>query len=308
MFRASPETLAIGRANPHASPFTIMRVDRELSTKVFHPLRRARFWDRGLRVPILTYHSILNIPEHGVAPAARTATDPFVFRQQMRFLITAGCNPADLTQLIAWLRDGVRPPDKTVVLTFDHGLRDFYTNAFPVLQEHSFPATVFLPTEYIGVGRNWFNKRECLTWPEVRELRAAGIRFGSQTVSHPYLADLSRIDVMRELALSKAEIERVLGEPVTALAYPHDFPRENSAFAPEFRDLAIKAGYSCCVTNDLGRVKPGDDVYRLKRMPINTLDTEPLFDAKLEGGYDWHAWPRSILRNLKRKRKPKSQG
>ena len=172
-------------ASPEAVPgtFATMRVDRELSTKVFHPLHRARFWDRGLRIPILSYHSISNDPEPGVAPAARIATDPFVFRQQMRLLITAGCNPADLTQLISWLRDGVRPPDRTVVLTFNNGLRDFHINAFPVLQEHSFPATVFLPTDFIGASRNWFNKRETLNWPEVREMRKAGIRFGSQSVT-----------------------------------------------------------------------------------------------------------------------------
>lgn len=122
---------------------TRMSLERELTTKVFHPLRRARFWDRGLRIPILTYHSISNDAQPDLPPAARTATDPFTFRQQMRFLITAGCNPVDLSQLVGWLRDGVRPPDKTVILTFDNGLRDFYTNAFPVLQEQSFPATVF---------------------------------------------------------------------------------------------------------------------------------------------------------------------
>jgi hypothetical protein len=114
-----------------------MSLDRELTTKVFHPLGRAKFWDRGLRVPILVYHSISQVSQSALPAATRTATDPFTFRQQMRSLITAGCNPTDLSQLVGWLRDGVRPPNKTVVITFDDGLRDFYTHALPVLQELS---------------------------------------------------------------------------------------------------------------------------------------------------------------------------
>jgi peptidoglycan/xylan/chitin deacetylase (PgdA/CDA1 family) len=285
-----------------------MRLDRELTTKVFHPLSRARVWNRGFRVPILMYHSVSQNPQSDLAPAARTATDPFTFRQQMRLLITAGCNPADLSQVVNWLRDGVRPPLKTVIITFDDGFRDFHTHAFPVLQEHSFPATVFLPTGFIGASRRSFNNLECLTWSEVREMRKAGIRFGSHTVSHPQLADLPPVELMRELAVSKAEIERHLGEPVAAFAYPHDFPRGNSAFNAKFRDLLVKAGYACCVTSELGRVKSGDDLFRLKRMPINALDTPPLFLAKLEGGYDWLAWPQSVLHKLKRRSKAKPQG
>jgi hypothetical protein len=55
----------------------------------------------------------------------------------------------------------------------------------------------------------------------------------------------------------------------------------------------------------LGRVKGGDDLYRLKRLPINGHDTPALFTAKLEGGYDWLAWQQSFFQKLK-SRKPKS--
>jgi peptidoglycan/xylan/chitin deacetylase (PgdA/CDA1 family) len=247
------------------------------------------------------YHSLSDNPESGVPAYYKTNTDPQVFRQQMRYLAAEGYQTMDLTQVVARLQNNRPFPEKTIAITFDDGYRDFYTHGFPTLSEHGFTATVFLPTAFIADERRSFKNVECLTWSEVREMRKAGIGFGSHTVNHPELKDLSSHEVERELVESKAQIEGQLGESTPLFSHPFAFPQGNRSFARLFRDLLVQSGYSCCVTTEIGRVRPGDDPYRLKRLPANSLDDPALFRAKIEGGYDWLAVPQALIKKIKRR-------
>jgi peptidoglycan/xylan/chitin deacetylase (PgdA/CDA1 family) len=48
------------------------------------------------------------------------------------------------------------PSDKPICcLTFDDAWYDFYTNAFPLLKKYKIPATLFVPTHFIGTDK-WF--------------------------------------------------------------------------------------------------------------------------------------------------------
>jgi peptidoglycan/xylan/chitin deacetylase (PgdA/CDA1 family) len=58
-----------------------------------------------------------------------------------------------------WKSGGWDSGSRYCVITFDDGWIDTYQCAFPILQRHRIPATVFLPTAFIGT-REWF-------WPEI---------------------------------------------------------------------------------------------------------------------------------------------
>lgn len=285
-----------------------LRLDRSLTTAVFHPLERLGVAGGSLRLPILMYHSLSDQPENDVPAYYKTNTDPLIFRQQMRFLAAEGYQTMGLTQVIERLQNNRPFPKKTAAITFDDGLKDFYLHGFPVLKELGFEATVFLPTAFIGEERRSFKNSECLTWSEVRELSKAGVAFGSHTVHHPQLKELPRQEVERELAESKARIEQELGRPMPLFSFPYAFPQENKTFTRDFRQMLIQCGYTCCVTTELGRVRAGDDPYRLKRLPANSLDDPALFRAKLEGGYDWLAVPQAVFKRIKRQFRPSRNG
>ncbi len=296
------------------------------------------------RLPILMYHSISDDSETGVHPYYRVCTSPKRFREQMEWLKANGYQGVTLTTGLAWLNSAFdvgcsmldvrcsslrtsqpeletsafsRQPSalasRPVALTFDDGFRDFYTQAFPVLQEFGFTATVFLPTAFIGDTRHTFAPRsgtsafslqpsalkECLTWSEVRELHRAGIEFGSHTVTHPQLADLSWTSVIQEIRNSSMEIEHHLGEAVTSFAYPHAFPQADRLRAAQLAELLQKEGYQCNATTAIDRMRVSDNPYSIPRLPINDCDDRMLFSAKLKGDYDWLAWPQKMSKRIR---------
>lgn len=266
-----------------------MRLDRLITLKLVRPFRRRSPGVSTFRLPILMYHGISDAPEPGIAPYYQTSTSPASFRRQLSLLAEQGFRALDLPQALEWLRPAESPRGNCLAITFDDGLRNVYTEAFPALREHGFTATVFLPTAFISDRRRAFKSAECLTWAEVREMRRHGIRFGSHTVNHPELVRLSWPEIERELRDSKTELERQLSEPATAFAYPFAFPQSDRRFGSRFRSLLAEIGYTCCATTMLGRARPGADPFRLKRLPVNSLDDTALFKAKLQGDYDWLA-------------------
>ena len=284
-----------------------IRIDRALTTAVFHPLRRA-LGQGGLRLPVLMYHRICDDPEDGVAPYYRVNTSPSVFRQHLRQLASEGYQTMGLAKLAGMLSRQEPLAPKTVVITFDDGFRDFHTEAFPALREFHFSATVFLPTAFIQGERRCFKGTECLTWDEVRELRQAGIEFGSHSVNHPKLVELGWPEIERELRDSKDQLEQQLAEKVTTFAYPYAFPQGDQDFAGAFRSLLVRAGYTCCATTEIGRVKAGMTPFVCGGCPPTA------WTMRSFSGRNWPepmiGWPgrRPHSRNSRRNRRPPANG
>lgn len=256
----------------------MLRLDRFLTLYCFSHLRKL-ISAKNQATPILMYHSISDA-EECVHPYYRINTSPKVFADHMRSLATQGYRTISLEELTE-----KESESKRVVLTFDDGFSDFYFEAFPILREHGFRATVFLATAYVG--GEPFKGRPCLNWEQIRELHTAGIVFGSHTHTHPQLMDLPRSAVVQELRRSKRIIEDRLGSIVTDYSYPYRFPEENSEFKAFLHDELRNAGYARGVTTIIGRYHPGDSEMFMKRLPANSEDDEALLDAKLEGSYDW---------------------
>jgi len=108
---------------------------------------------RRQRLLILCYHGIAMGEEHGSHPEMFLPVD--VFARRMEILAQSGANVLVLGEALRLLHAGKLPPN-SVAITFDDGWADFRTQAFPILQKHSFPATVYLTTYYCRLRRPIF--------------------------------------------------------------------------------------------------------------------------------------------------------
>lgn len=262
------------------------RADRFATLYLFHPLRRLTR-TATQRIPILMYHSISDLDESAKGPYYRIGTSARVFEEQLRFLRDNGYQSIGLQQAVGMMEGAVPSPEKPVVLTFDDGYQDFYTEAFPLLSRFGYSAIVFLPTAYIGDTAQTFKSLKCLTWSQVRELQKAGVEFGSHTVSHPQLRTLPADAVQDELRCSKQTIEEKLGCPVKSFSYPYAFPETDRQFKQALRANLEGAGYENGISTILGTAGRSSDRYFLERLPVNSGDEARFFRAKMEGAYDW---------------------
>src|SRR5260370_40554579 len=133
--------------------------DRLVRRYVSRPLCRAGWASRGGWLPILMYHSVSSDREEGVGPYYRLVTSPQRFAEQMQWLSDLGYTGLALEDalpmLLAEKVNGRRP----VVIPSDDGFRDFHTSAWPVLRQHGFTATVYLPTGFVSRERELFRDR-----------------------------------------------------------------------------------------------------------------------------------------------------
>jgi peptidoglycan/xylan/chitin deacetylase (PgdA/CDA1 family) len=159
---------------------------------------------------------------------AQLSTTPELFARQLRRLRSHGYRGVTFSQATQ------RPQGRTVAITFDDGYRSVLRLGLPILQELGWPATIFVPTDFIGSGEpmswpgidRWLggeHERELLplAWPELEQLMGLGWEVGSHTCSHPRLTELDDERLVHELDESKAVCELRLGALCRSLAYPY---------------------------------------------------------------------------------------
>lgn len=129
---------------------------------------------RRKRLLVLCYHGVSLEDEHIWNPSLYVS--PNLLCDRLSFLRRAGCTVLPLGEALSRLYDGSLPA-RSVALTFDDGTHDFYRQAFPLLKEFSFPATLYLTTAYCEYNRPvfdlmcgylmWRGRGQTLTMPEV---------------------------------------------------------------------------------------------------------------------------------------------
>lgn len=219
---------------------------------------------------ILTYHSVGHRDhEMNVTPEA--------FRDQMAWL-------AEHARLIPL--DAAQAGLGGVAVTFDDGYRDNLINAVPILEEVRIPATFFIVAGRVGGILDHDSEPETsalMTWDEVRQLESLGFAIGAHTLSHPRLSRLNEEEQRAEIEGSAHRLEKELGHPIDAFAYPFGSCADYDDVSER---LVRESGFAYAVSNRYGVNLPGGNPWALRRIWIDATDNLDTFQAKVTGELD----------------------
>jgi peptidoglycan/xylan/chitin deacetylase (PgdA/CDA1 family) len=223
------------------------------------------------RVPILMYHFISKPPANADVYRKDLSVTPENFEEQLAYLKEEGFTSITLDDLLDYLagrRDSL--PEKPIILTFDDGYVDNYTNAFPLLQKYGFVASFALVTQSID-----FADPNYMSWENVIEMHQAGMKFASHTYRHPDLRDRDVDFLIYEIIGSKEAIEARINEPIRYFVYP----------AGQYDQLVIdvlkSADFWAALTIEFGVEQSYSDRFEMPRVRIRGNDTPAQFIAKV---------------------------
>ena len=217
------------------------------------------------KIPILMYHSI---SRHATSKFKPFTVSTESFADQMAYLRHHAYTLMTVTQLVKVLsQQGSVLPERPIVLTFDDGFADFFTDALPILQQYGFPATLYVTTGFIGSTSRWMQRegeatRLMLTWEQLTEICMCGVELGGHSHSHRQLDTLPLTIAQDEIIHCKGLLEDHLGQEVLSFAYPHGYHSVTT------KRLVREAGYTSACAVDYAMSSEVTDTLALARLRI----------------------------------------
>lgn len=226
---------------------------------------------KGL-IPVLMYHYVL--------PGANNQYDSLYvstqsFDRQMWFLKTFGFRPISVREFERIKSGEQKAKGREVVVTFDDGHETFLPYALPVLERYQIPVINFLIWDHVSKGRLLGG----MTLEEILKLKSHPLMtFGSHTLTHPRLTEISLDQARIEMVESKKMLEEALGRPIDYFCYPAgDFNEKIVALAKE-------AGYRLAFATAWKSLKDMPETpYSLTRVKIGVRDRLIVFWFKISG-------------------------
>ena len=187
-------------------------------------------------VHVLMYHAVSNdiwgIPELFV--------DPAEMDRQLQYLVDNGYDPI-------WFEDlrNIEQYDKPVILTFDDGYMDNYTELLPLLQKHRVKATFFIIAGTLGQGHS-------MTEEMVTEASASGlVSIQSHGMTHHHLGAMDEQTLRDELGESKRIIAELTKREPYVICYPEgNYSDITLDVGPEYYKFGIKMNGHLYNTSD----------------------------------------------------------
>lgn len=236
-------------------------------------------------VTVLTYHAVGPVGADGDPHLLFLPADRFA--RQLAFL----AEHREVVSLDQAFEQPTAPGKHRVAITFDDGYRCLLDSAAPVLREHGFPWTVFVPTASIGDRNRWDTPTpdglEIMSRDELDTARAHGASIESHGHAHANLALAPAEEVRADLSKSIEILSEINGTPPRYFAYPY------GESTPSLEDVVAEFGFRAAFTTGLR----GDGRWATARIPIRRDHPSWLFGALSSGRWEdvWYSNPGRLL-------------
>lgn len=205
--------------------------------------------------PILMYHHIAQ-----KEPQDSYYVSPEIFEQQMKWLKDNEYKVVSYDEFYKTAISLESLPQKPVVITFDDGVIDQYTNALPILKKYGYTATFFIKLNNVGPDKGG------MTWEQIKDLVNSGMTIGSHSVNHDNMANMNEKNLQYELIESKKALEENLGIKINHFCYP------GGAYSNQTIEALKEARYVSAATTKhqvYHKIKDINNLYKISRIHID---------------------------------------
>ena len=246
-------------------------------------------------IPVLMYHKI---PDAPLATKHRIYVTKANFEKHLAYFKKRKLTPITFVDYLKYATDELplhKFPSNPIILTFDDGYTDNFTNLLPLMQQYGYRGVLYL----LGDSDIRYNKwdadfdlaeprAEIMDLAQKQAFVAAGWEIGAHTMSHPRLTTLPLPEAAAEIQRSKTELETTLQTEVVSFAYPYGDCNE------AVKNAVRAAGFALGVATDTGGMHLEDDrmqVFRINMFPHET--TSSLFKKTSPWYRKYYRWKRS---------------
>jgi len=210
--------------------------------------------DNPIKIPIIMYHYVEYVKDPGDTIRQKLNTTPLQFEKELISLKKNNYDTYFVKDIPDIINGTIDYSTRSVVLTFDDGYRDFYDNAFPLLQKYHMRGTVYIIQSNIG-------KPDFLSHQQIQDMIDSQlVEIGSHTLTHAYLKTMSDSAAWKQIIESKQKLEEEFNTKIETFAYP------NGVYNPKTIDLVKEASYSAAVSVISGTIQSQNNLFYLSRI------------------------------------------
>jgi peptidoglycan/xylan/chitin deacetylase (PgdA/CDA1 family) len=156
------------------------------------------------------YHQITQAPAGQNSFQTGLYVDPSDLEKEMAYLVKKNYKSITPLEYYNLLMSGENPTQKTVMITFDDGVENQYTNAYPILKKYDLTGVFYIIAQ-----------RSAITAAQSKEMSDNGMVIDSHSSTH---VDLTKVtdptQLSYEVISSKYALQTTTGKTVYSFAYP----------------------------------------------------------------------------------------